>query len=365
MDDVRAVMEATGSRDAVLLGVSEGGPMCSLFATTYPEKTRALIMIGSYAKRLWAPDYPWAPTKEARERFFDEIRTNWGGPVGIEARAPTRAGDPVFREWWSNYLRQGASPGAALTLTQMNAEIDVRNVLPLVRVPTLVIHRTGDRCLLVEEGRFVASLVPNAQFVELPGDDHLPFVGDQDAILAAIGTFLASSGRGHTPDRVLATVLCARIECAASGDGWRTTLETQVRREIGWFRGRAVAFTPEGFFAAFDGPARAIACARALADSCSHVGCAGAFGLHTGECDLTPDGRVAGVAVERAHGVARHAARHEVLVSRTVTDLVAGSGLEFADRGEHALDPGGEPWRLFAATERRPSGPADSFGSGR
>ena len=175
------------------MGVSEGGPLCSLFATTYPERTRALIMVGTYAKRTWAPDYPWAPDAEARERFFDEIRTNWGGPVGIEARAPSRAADPAFREWWSNYLRQGASPGAALTLTQMNAEIDVRHVLPHVRVPTLVLHRSGDRTLLVEEGRYVASLVPGAQFVELPGDDHLPFVGDQDAILDCIGTFLGST----------------------------------------------------------------------------------------------------------------------------------------------------------------------------
>src|SRR5918993_10498 len=190
MDDVRAVMTAAGSRDAVLLGVSEGGPMCSLFATTYAERTRGLVMIGTYAKRRWAPDYPWAPNVEAGERFLAEIDANWGGPVGIDTRAPSRAADPVFRAWWSNYLRQGASPGAALTLTRMNAEIDVRDVLPFVRVPTLVLHRAGDRCLRVEEGRYVASLVPGAQFVELPGDDHLPFVGNQDAMLDRIGTFL-------------------------------------------------------------------------------------------------------------------------------------------------------------------------------
>ena len=170
-------------------------------------------MIGTYAKRMWAHDYPWAPTSEARERFFEEIRTSWGGPVGIQTRAPSRAADPAFRQWWSNYLRQGASPGAALTLTQMNAEIDVRDVLPLVRVPTLVLHRSGDRCLLVEEGRYVASLVPGAQFVELPGDDHLPFVGDLDAIVDQIAAFrcrqpvqgqAARSRAGHRavrPDR--------------------------------------------------------------------------------------------------------------------------------------------------------------------
>ena len=179
-------------------------------------------MIGTYAKRLWAPDYPWAPTKEARERFLDEIRANWGGPVGIDLRAPSRAADPAFREWWSNYLRQGASPGAALTLTQMNAQIDVRDVLPLVRVPTLVLHRSGDRCLHVDEGRYVARLVPGAQFVELPGNDHLPFVGDQDAIIDEIAAFLTSTDQTLQPDRVLATVLCARIDqgpaAASAGD---------------------------------------------------------------------------------------------------------------------------------------------------
>ena len=351
MDDVRAVMAAVGSRQAVLMGVSEGGPLCSLFATTYPERTRALIMVGTYAKRTWSPDYPWAPDAEARERFFDEIRTNWGGPVGIEARAPSRAADPAFREWWSNYLRQGASPGAALTLTQMNAEIDVRHVLPHVRVPTLVLHRSGDRTLLVEEGRYVASLVPGAQFVELPGDDHLPFVGDQDAMLDCIGTFLGSTAHEPLPNRVLATVLWARIQAGWADDESRLAFEAHVQREVGWFRGRGLAFSGGEFLAAFDGPARAIACARALAAACPRLGCAGSFGLHTGECDVTPGERVSGVAVERARSVCSHAAAGEVLVSRTVTDLVAGSGLTFADRGEHPLTETGERWRLFAAAE--------------
>jgi pimeloyl-ACP methyl ester carboxylesterase len=358
MDDVRAVMAAAGSREAVLLGVSEGGPMCSLFATTYPERTRALVMIGTYAKRQRAHDYPWAPDPAARAGFLAEIAENWGGPVGIEARAPSRAADPAFRNWWSNYLRQGASPGAALTLTKMNAEIDVRNVLPLVRVPTLVLHRSGDRCLLVEEGRYVASLIPGAQFVELPGDDHLPFVGDQDDMLDRIAAFVTSAARAAPQDRVLATVLCARID----GDGGkavdRADFETYVQQEIAWFRGRGLAFTPDGFFAAFDGPARAIGCARALSAACPRFGRKGSFGLHTGECDLTPEGRVAGPAFERARAVCVIAAPGEVLVSRTVTDLVAGSGVAFADRGAHPLVDGGEPWSLFAVTS---GGGADSL----
>src|SRR5918996_152464 len=211
MDDVRAVMNAVGSERAALCGVSEGGPMCSLFAATYPEKTLALVMIGTYAKRVRDADYPWGPTAEQREQFFEVMRKQWGGPVGIEERAPSVAHDPQFRDWWATYLRMGASPGAAVALTQMNAEIDVRQVLPSVHVPTLVIHRTEDQCLKVEEGRYVAERIPGAKFVELPGNDHLPFVGDQDAILDRVEEFL--TGVRHSPERdtVLATVLFTHI----------------------------------------------------------------------------------------------------------------------------------------------------------
>src|SRR5215212_10097568 len=195
MDDVRAVLDAVGSKRAALCGVSEGGPMCSLYAATYPDKTVALVMIGTYARRIWAPDYPWAPTREQREAFLTTIREEWGSPVGVAERAPSRASDPAFRDWWATYLRMGASPGAAEALTRMNTEVDVRNVLPTIRVPTLVIHRTGDLCLRVEEGRYVASRIPGAKFVELPGVDHLPFVGDQDAILGPIEEFLTGVRR--------------------------------------------------------------------------------------------------------------------------------------------------------------------------
>ena len=207
MEDVHAVMDAVGSERAVLVGVSEGGPMCSLFAATYPERTAALVMIGTYAKRIRDDDYPWAPTNEQREAFFELMQRDWGEPVGIEERAPSMAGDRRFRDWWATYLRMGASPGAAVALTKMNAEIDVRGVLPSVRVPTLVIHRSGDLCLKVEEGRFVAAQIPGAKYVELGGIDHLPFVGDQDEILDEIEQFVTGVRFAGEYDRVLATVM--------------------------------------------------------------------------------------------------------------------------------------------------------------
>jgi pimeloyl-ACP methyl ester carboxylesterase len=320
MEDVHAVMDAVGSRRAALMGVSEGGPMCSLFAATYPEKTAALVMVGSYARRLRDSDYPWGPTPAEHERFCDVILREWGGPVGIEQRAPGLAADETFRAWWATYLRMGASPGAAVALTRMNAQVDIRPVLAAIRVPTLVIHRTGDRCLLVEEGRYLASRIPGARFVELPGDDHLPFAGDQDAVLDAIEAFLAGVEHPSDDSRVLATVLWAE------GDG--ETLAGEVTREVVKFRGQLVRAGATSFAAVFDGPARAIRAATSLAAAASRAGRTLAIGVHTGECELSPVG-AAGPAVETARELAGLAPAGEVLVSRTVTDLVAGAGLHF------------------------------------
>jgi pimeloyl-ACP methyl ester carboxylesterase/DNA-binding winged helix-turn-helix (wHTH) protein len=362
MDDVRAVMEAVGSDRAALLGISEGGPMCSLFAATYPEKTAALVMIGTYARRIWSPEYPWAPTVEARRHFFDEIRDQWGGPVGLDVRAPSAAADPSFRAWWSAYLRMGASPGAALRLTQMNAEIDVCSVLPTVRVPSLVLHRTHDRCLLVEEGRYVAGLIPDARFVELPGDDHLPFVGDQDAILDRIEEFLTGPGSRREFDRVLATVMCASVSAAPDGPDDATGAErldrflAHARKELEWFRGRAFDVQPSEFRSTFDGPARAIRCACGICAAAPRFGVVARIGLHTGECDVSRD-TVAGAAVDTCERVAGRAAIGEVLVSRTVKDLVAGSGLLFEDRGVVSLEGVSGETRLFAAERGLPGRP--------
>jgi pimeloyl-ACP methyl ester carboxylesterase len=345
MDDVRAVLDAVGSRNAALLGVSEGGPLCALYATTYPQRTRALIMIGTYAKRRWAPDYPWAPTREQGERFLDEIRRHWGGPVGLEARAPSVAHDPAFRDWWSTYLRMGASPGAALALTQMNAEIDVREVLPSIRVPALIIHRTDDHLLTIEEGRYVAGRIPGATLVELPGEDHLPFVGDQDAILDAIEGFLATGHATVDADRVLATVVTATI---AGTPDTRVAFEAQVRESIDRHRGRLLSLTAGRVQAAFDGPARAIRCAASLADAGRRTGRAVRAGLHTGECEVV-GGTIHGRAVGISQELSGLAADGDVLVSRTVVDLVAGSGLAFEHRGAPPLPAQGGPVDVFAA----------------
>ena len=342
MEDVRAVMDVVGSERAVLIGVSEGGPMCSLFAATYPEKTTALVMIGTYAKRIRDDDYPWAPTSEERDAFFELMQRDWGGPVGIEERAPSMANDEDFRTWWAAYLRMGASPGAAVALTKMNAEIDVRNVLPSIRVPSLVIHRSGDTCLKVEEGRFVASQIPGCKYVELGGIDHLPFVGDQAEVLDEIEDFLTGMRGAEAYDRVLATVLSVKIV-----DGAGSGLGAYIRRQLELFKGREIVSDDDGVLATFDGPARAIRCASAVNESAKRLGVEVTTGLHTGECDVL-DGNYSGFAVELAQKIAGEAAPGQILVSRTVKDLVAGSGLEFGELGTRAFDGVEGEWRLFA-----------------
>lgn len=355
MEDLHAVMDAVGSKRAVLIGVSEGGPMCSLFAATYPERTTALVMIGTYAKRVRDDDYPWGPTEEQRTDFFELLQRDWGKAVGLEERAPTMVNDPEFRDWWATYLRMGASPGAAVALTRMNAEIDVRSVLPSIRVPTLVIHREGDLCLKAEEGRYVASQIPGSKYVELPGIDHLPFVGDQEAVLDEIERFVAGAHYAGDHDRVLATVLNVRIADFAgeavkrSESEWRQLLETSrsvVRQELEKFRGREVSYDRNGILATFDGPARAIRCATAIVAAARKMNIVVQTGLHTGECDVIDD-RYSGIAVDLAKNITGESKSGNILVSRTVKDLVAGSGLEFEDAGVRRFDGVEGEWRLF------------------
>jgi pimeloyl-ACP methyl ester carboxylesterase len=356
MDDLRAVLEAAGSQRAALFGHSEGGNMSVLFAAAHPERTVALVMFGIFAKRLWSPDYPWAPTAEARQRTIDELERDWGGEMDVGELAP--GADEAFKRRLATYLRRSASPGAAVALLRMNTDIDTRAVLPTIRVPTLVLHRTGDRDANVEEGRWIASQIPGARFVELPGEDHLPWVGDQNAVLDEVQEFLTGVRPPPEPDRVLATVLFTDIvgsteRATELGDRrWRELLERHhdlVRRQLDRFQGREVDTAGDGFLATFDGPARGIRCARAIGGALSELGLEVRAGLHTGECELLGD-KVAGVAVHTGARVAAQAGSGEVLVSQTVKDLVAGSGIEFEDRGVHELKGVPGEWRLYAVS---------------
>ena len=337
MDDVRAVMDAVGSQRAALCGVSEGGAMAALFAATYPERTAALVMIGAYARRLRDASYPWGPTEAEREEFLKEIELHWGGPVGLEERAPSIAANPDFRRWWAAYLRTAASPGAAVALTRMNSEADIRSVLPLIRVPTLVAHRTGDRCLNVEEGRYIANRIPGAEFVELPGDDHLPFVGDQDAILDEVEEFLTGARNSPRPEPILATLLSASFQLLR--DDYRPMarlwqrLRDHVDRELEWYRGRESSQAGHSLLASFDGPARAIRGACAIAHHAASLGIRMRAGIHIGECEITSYG-IRGAAVEIARRITTYSRTDEILVSSTVRDLVPGSGIRFQRKEE-------------------------------
>ncbi len=353
MDDVRAVMDAAGSSRAALFGVSEGGPMCSVFAASFPQRTSALVMYGSYAKRVWDAEYPWAPRQEERESWYSLLEREWGSGADIEILAPNA--DDRFRDWWARYLRMSASPGAAVALGRMNTAIDIRQLLSAIRVPTLILHRTGDRDIDVGGSRWMARQIADAKYVELSGDDHLPWVGDQDAILDEVEEFLTGVRHGPDPDRVLATILFtdiveSTVRAAELGDrGWRDLLgqhNSVVRGELERFQGREIDNAGDGFYASFDGPARAIRCALAIRDGLRRIGLEVRAGIHTGECEVLGD-KLAGVAIHVAARIAATGGRGEVRVSGTVHDLVAGSGIAFQDLGPTALKGMPGEWGLF------------------
>jgi pimeloyl-ACP methyl ester carboxylesterase len=360
MDDVRAVLEAVGSERAALFGHSEGGNMCVLFAATYPERTAALITLGSFARRRDPDDdYPWAPTADDREKTATDVERNWGRlrPKDVEYYAPSRLGDEQFVRNLEQYFRRAASPGAAAALLRMNSHIDVRDVLPTIRVPTLILHRSGDHDVNVAEGRYLAAKIPGAKFVELPGNDHWISAGNTDEIADEIEEFVTGTRPVPELDRVLATVLFTDIvgsteRAAELGDRrWRELLSTHdaaVRRELDRFRGREVDTAGDGFLASFDGPARAVRCAISAGVAVRDLGVEIRAGVHTGECEL--DGpKIRGIAVHTGARIASLAGPGEVLVSQTVKDLVSGSGLAFEDRGVHALKGVPGEWRVYAA----------------
>jgi class 3 adenylate cyclase len=358
MDDVRAVLEAAGSERAAVFGSSEGGNLSIVFAATYPERVVALVLAGVYAKRLWSPDYPWAPSPEAREREHELLERNWGEEMDVSDLAPSAVGDHALMQRITTFFRRSASPGAAVALNRMNSDIDTRAVLPAISVPTLLLQRNGDRDVNVEEGRWIAAQIPGARYVELPGEDHLVWIGDTDGLVDEVEEFLTGVRRAPDSDRVLATVLFVDIvgstETAARlGDSrWGGLLEEHrrvMRKELERFRGREIDTAGDGLLAAFDGPARAILCARAIRDASRSLGLESRAGLHTGECQLA-GGKVTGIAVHTGARVAALAKPGEVLVTSTVKDLVAGSGIGLSDHGEHTLKGVPGSWRLYVAT---------------
>jgi class 3 adenylate cyclase len=359
MHDVRAILDEVGSERAVLFGVSEGGPMSLLYAATYPERTSALILYSCYARSCWGPDYPLGWYKEQWQRFAENTARNWGTPqgTGLEILAPSLARDPRAADGAASFFRAAGSPGAALAILQMASEIDVRHVLPAIHVPTLILHRTEDRFLEIEHSRRLAKEIRGAQLVELPGIDHIFWVGDADPLLDHVEQFLTGRHHVQDSDRILATVLFADIvgsteRAVAIGDrSWRELLaafRAKVRETLRNFKGREINTAGDGFLAAFDGPARAIRCAGAIREAAHSLALEVRCGLHTGECELVGED-LAGIAVHIGARVAALAAPGEVLVSQTVRDLVAGSGLGFAERGIHTLKGVPNEWRLFHA----------------
>ncbi|MET3912408.1 pimeloyl-ACP methyl ester carboxylesterase [Bradyrhizobium sp. S3.3.6] len=353
MDDLRAVMDAAGIEQAALLGISEGAPLSILFAATYPHRCRALVLYGSFSRFSY-----WFATDEALAAFFDYVEKAWGTGGSIQKFAPSRANDAAFQRWWGRNERLGASPAAVTALMRMNSQIEIGGVLPAVRVPTLVIHRTGDQVVNVAGGRDVAAKIPGARLAEFPGSDHLFYVGENaDDISDAIEEFLTGARGSAVADRVLATVLFTDIvgsteKAASLGDRrWRALLDdhhVMVRSILARFRGHEVKTTGDGFFATFDGPARGVRCARAIADEVRSLGIDIRAGLHTGECEIIDDD-VGGIAVHIGARVAALAGAGEVLVSSTVKDLVAGSGLRFGSRGVTPLKGVPGEWQIFAA----------------
>jgi class 3 adenylate cyclase/pimeloyl-ACP methyl ester carboxylesterase len=361
MDDVRAIMDDLGSESAVLMGISEGGPMSMLFAATYPERTQALVLCGAEVKEEKTDDWPWGEsTREDHERYLtiENVLARWGQGLVADYVAPSRKGDKRLRELFGRLQVQAASPHDAVAFMRMAFEIDVRHVAPSISAPTQIVHRTGDQVCDVGNARWLAQHIRGAKYVELPGVDHIPWI-DGDDILGEIREFLTGVREPEEPDRVLTTVLFTDIVGSTErarqlGDRrWRDLLERHhelVRAELARFRGREVDTTGDGFFATFDGPARAIRSAKAVTESVRGLGLEIRAGLHTGEVELAGDS-VRGIAVHTGARVAAQAGPSEVLVSQTVKDLVAGSGIEFQNRGTHELKGVPGEWRLYAVTQ--------------
>jgi class 3 adenylate cyclase len=363
MDDIRAVMDAAESQRAVVCALGEGGPLAMLFAATYPERTEGLVLINSTPRLVRSADFPWLPSRGEAEQRIEEIVRSWGD-AHVQEELMIGSGNPDMskaeRRIFGRTLRLSMSPGAMRDYMRMNLDVDVRGALDSIRIPTLILHRNELATLDVRGARYLAEHVRGARLVELPGRNFAPAIGDQEALFAELARFCSDIQSGEwepaEPDRMLATVLFTDIvgsteKMAELGDrGWRELLDshhTAVRRQLSRFRGIEIDTAGDGFFARFDGPARAIRCAQAITDVVQELGIQLRAGLHTGECELA-DGKVAGIAVSIGARIAATAEPGEVLVSSTVRDLVAGSGLAFEDRGAHELKGVPGDWRLYA-----------------
>jgi class 3 adenylate cyclase/pimeloyl-ACP methyl ester carboxylesterase len=360
IDDVRAVMDAAGSRRAALVGVSEGGPMSLLFAAMHPARVAALTIYASLPRFTWAPDFPWGPPLAERERDVEAEARRWGTIEQAREWLPDATEAEVTEA--ARRRRLSASPSSYLKMSQMNSTIDVRHILPSISVPTLVMHRRGDE-LPIDGARWTAQQIPGATFVELQGSEHLSYLGDWESVVDSIGSFFREVwDRGDweepEPDRVLSTVLFTDIvgstaRAAELGDrAWRDLVlehHRRVRARLARFRGREIDTAGDGFFASFDGPARAIRCAQAIVEEMRELEMPIRAGIHTGECETT-DGKVAGIAVNIGARIASIAAPNEVLVSQTVRDLVSGSGIAFDDRGDHELKGISSSWHLYSVS---------------
>ena len=357
MDDIRAVMDAAGSDRAVLHGTSEGGPMCMVFAALYPERTSALVLRGTGPRFESGPGWPWGWTVDATTPMLDAAEASWGSGAVLSWFIQGLADNPRAQEATGRFERFAASPGAARQLLEMNLRVDIRSVLPAISAPALVVHRSGDYIVPIEAGRYTADHIRNASFLELPGDFHLSArPGAEDDALDAVEQFLTGARGDHDIDRVLTTVLFTDIvgsteRASALGDhAWRELLDRHdraVRREIERFQGREIKSLGDGFLAAFDGPGRAVRCARAIADEARRIGAEVRVGLHSGECEVRGDD-LAGIAVHIGARIGGLAQPGEVLVSSTVKDLVIGSGISFEDRGSHTLKGIPDTWKLFS-----------------
>ncbi len=359
MDDVLAVMDAAGSTEAAICATLEGGPMAVLFGATHPDRTRALILYATFSRAIWAEDHRWAWHAEERDAKMQQSIDHWGEGLVAGSVAPSRMGDPRFMEWAGRLERLAASPGTIKRIFELIGKFDVRDVLPSIRVPTLVMHRREDTFIKVEHSRYIAEHVPGARYVELEGRDNMFAVGDSESIMGEIEEFLTGERHVSEPDRMLATVMFTDIvdstrRAADLGDrDWQDLLgrhDQLFRRALDRHRGREIKHMGDGFLATFDGPARAIRCAASITDAVADLGLELRAGLHTGELEVRRDDDLGGLAVNIAARVMGMADGGEVLVSSTVKDLVAGSGIDFEDRGTHELRGVPGDWRLFRVT---------------